>query len=138
MEVPHRVVRQAVRRAMRPVGDILWDAVKESLYCSREDYVASLEGWTLSPIERDGVQIAIRIQKGPEFHFIMTGATKSVTRADIRACIQPIIDAHGYATTRTPREDVRQQRFNQALGFFKTGEDEFDIHYRIEKMHGGK
>jgi hypothetical protein len=113
---------------------LLWRLVSDQLFLSESEFYEWLHGWEVSCIERADALVAIRLRKGPEFHFVMTGSTRSVTRADINSCIQPIIDEHGYATTKTPKDDARQQRFNELLGFVKTGEDEFDIHYRIEAM----
>ena len=48
--------------------------------------------------------------------------------------MQAIIDREGYVLTKTPKEEERQRRFNEAIGFEKIGEDEYDIHYRLDRM----
>ena len=113
--------------------DILWGAVKETLFCTREEYLATLKDWFVWALEQDGETLALRVSNGPEFHFVIV-KRKSFTMADIRAMVKPLIDSYGYATTRTPLRDKRQQRFNERLGFVRVREDQYDVIYRIDKL----
>ena len=52
-----------------------------------------------------------------------------VTKAVLRAFFQPLLDELGFVTTRTQREDTRNARFVQRLGFKKTwADDQYDYY----------
>lgn len=105
------------------------------LFLTPEQFEQSLDGWTLDPVLRDDGSICfIFVSKGPEFHFQKFGTDVQASREHLRKYPGEIIAAHGYALTRTPKTDTRQQRFNERLGFYRVGEDEWDIHYRIDHL----
>lgn len=116
--------------------DRLWEQAEPVVFISKAEFVKNLEGWDIRPLEIEGDLAFIVMTKGPAFHFQSLGTGHTVTRQIIRRCLQPLIAAHGYATTRTPKDDARQHRFNLILGFKAVGEDDYDIHYRIEKLRG--
>lgn len=119
---------------MNEYVELLWSQLKDVLYVTPEQFAEGYEDCEFDPLRRaDGSIWLLFIVKGPEFHFIKLGdepADKDV----LRKYPGSLIEKHGYALTKTPKEDVRQVRFNQRLGFFVTGEDEFDFHMRIEKL----
>lgn len=97
------------------------------------EFAMSAEGWDVSPVIRDGAMVAVLKFQGPEFHFHSFGKY-SFTRQDIKEEIfQPLFDKYGYARTKTPKSDTRQQRFNERAGFYRIAEDENEIHYQINK-----
>ncbi len=105
------------------------------LFLTREQFAQSLDGWTIDPVLRDDGSIGlIFVSKGPEFHFQKFGTDIQASRAILKKYPGEIIAAHGYALTKTPLADRRQQRFNERLGFYRIGEDQFDIHYRIDQL----
>lgn len=105
------------------------------LYLAREQFEATLEGWDFCPYFREDKTIGmVFVTKGAEFHFAKFDSAMPITRLHIRNHPGALIKSHGYALTKTPHEDTRQIRFNQRLGFFVTGEDEFYLHMRIEKL----
>lgn len=105
------------------------------LFLTREQFEQSLDGWTLDPVLREDGSIGIIfVSKGPEFHFQKFGTDIQATRAILKKYPGEIIARHGYALTKTPKTDTRQARFNRRLGFFVTGEDEFDFHMRIDHL----
>lgn len=112
--------------------DILWDRAKPVLFITKEEFLQQLDGWDIQPVHIDGELSFITCVKGPDFHFLSVGQKRHITRTMIREFLTPIIAAHGYAMTRTPVEDVRQQRFNRAFGFQEVGQDGFDILFRID------
>jgi hypothetical protein len=114
--------------------DLLWNIDEKVLYLSKTQYVDSLDGWRIAPHYEGGVMVGATITKGSEFHFATFGGQWKMTRADIRRYLRPLIDRYGYVTTKTPKEDTRQGRFNKILGFFVTGEDEFFTHYKLERL----
>ena len=116
---------------MSSLKDLLWAAVEPLVYITREQYLAGLEGWTITPHEADGVLVAVVITRGPELHFVTFGSAWKLTRADLRRYLDPLLAAHGRVETKTPKDDLRQRRFNRILGFAETGEDEFHVHLTL-------
>jgi hypothetical protein len=117
--------------------DRLWEKAEPVLYITKEEFLKSLEGSYIEPIEIDGELAFATLQKGPLFHFHSFGTKRQISLKMIRAFLQKIIDQYGYAETRTPKDDERQHRFNTILGFKQVGEDEFDTHFRIERLPHG-
>ena len=115
----------------------LWE--HSPLFVSREEFERTLDGWTLEPVHDAAGEVAvIFVVKGPEFHFCKLDETYQATREILRRYPGELIARHGYALTRTPKEDRRQRRFNERLGFYAVGEDEHDVHYRIDKLRNTK
>jgi hypothetical protein len=114
--------------------EILWQKAEPVVYVTKEDYLKSLAEWVIKPVHVDGELAWVTIQKGPEFHFQSIGKTRVMPLRMICVFLQGIIEEHGFALTRTPIEDTRQQRFNERFGFQRVGQDQYDIHYRIEKL----
>lgn len=105
------------------------------LFMTREQFAKSLDGWTIDPVLRDDGNISlIFVSRGPEFHFAKFGTDLQASRDLLKKYPGELIAQHGYALTKTPKTDTRQIRFNERLGFCRVGEDEFDIHYRIDQM----
>ncbi|MBT9174205.1 MAG: hypothetical protein DDT21_02616 [Syntrophomonadaceae bacterium] len=105
------------------------------LYLTREQFEQSLDGWTFDIVQRpDGSIGMVFVHKGPEFHFAKFGNDVQATREHLKKYPGALIEQYGYATTRTPKTATRQQRFNERIGFYKTGADEYDIHYRIDHL----
>lgn len=113
---------------------ILWEHAEPMLYVSREMFVSSLADWDIEPIIVDHEIAFVLLTRGSEFHFESLGRGHPITMLMIRSILEPILNKHGHADTRTPKDDKRQNRFNKIFGFKMTGEDEFDNHYRIEAL----
>lgn len=113
--------------------DIIGRLLEDSpLFLSRAEFEKTLEGWEIEPVHgADGV-IGCFLTKGPELHFQKFDSTP-VGRQHLKRLAE-LIERYGYAQTRTPKDDDRMCRFNERLGFYRTGEDEFDIHYRIDRI----
>jgi hypothetical protein len=114
--------------------DILWTQAEPILFITREEFDAAKMGWDIRGFEIDGQLAIITVQKGPEFHFTTLGTGKKIPLRMMKEFLVPIIQEHGFAFTRTPHEDTRQQRFNRRFGFVQVGEDALDIHYRLERL----
>jgi hypothetical protein len=110
----------------------LWQ--ESPFYLTREDFDASLKGWTLEPIVQDDRLAVIFVVNGPEFHFHKIAPAYQCTRETLRRFPGELIAKYGYALTKTPIEDRRQLRFNERLGFYRTGEDENFVHLRIDHL----
>ena len=118
------------------IVDRLWADASEVLFISKEEFVRDLQEWNITPLVVDGVLAFAGLRKGAAFHCVSFHTGHKITRKMLCDFIGPIIAEHGYATTKTPKEDERQQRFNIAFGFQFVGEDEYDVHYRIERLRG--
>lgn len=104
------------------------------LFLTREQFSQSLDGWELEPVLRaDGSIFVIFVVKGPEFHFAKFG-DETASMAQLRKYPGELIAKYGYALTKTPKAATRQQRFNERLGFYRIGEDQFDVLYRIDHL----
>lgn len=104
------------------------------LFLTRAEFEKTLEGWTLEPVYKDGEVAVVFVVKGPEFHFQKFDPSYQAGREILRRYPGELIARYGYALTRTPKDDTRQQRFNERCGFFRIGEDENDIHYKIDNF----
>jgi len=118
----------------------IWLQTEPTVFLSRREFYASLDGWEITPREIDGEIIGATVRNGPHFHFITFGHRKVLPASLITACLQPIIDEYGFVQTRTPKDDVRQRRFNLLVGFDVQGSDEYYTYFRLERLnlHGGK
>jgi hypothetical protein len=115
------------------VIDRLWAQAEPIVFISRDQFVRGLEGWDIEAVRIDGRLAFAALTNGPEFHFASFDTGAPVTMAMIRSRLDPIIERHGFVSTRTPKSGAdRQHRFNRAFGFVATGEDEFFVHYRLD------
>ena len=116
--------------------DRLWEKAEPMAFIPKDDFVRALDEWKIYAVTEKGVMLGIVGENGPHMHFETTGSGKPIPRRIVRVVLQGIIDRHGYAVTKTPKEEMRQRRFNEAVGFKMVGEDEYDIHYKIERVLG--
>lgn len=117
------------------LADMLFSRLPPNIFITREQFISNLEGWDVEPIEIAGRVAFITMTKGPEFHFTSFETGHRIPLAVIRERLGRIIAIHGYATTKAPKEDIKQHRINVLFGCTVTGEDEYDRHYRIERLH---
>jgi hypothetical protein len=120
----------------KDVIDRLWAQIEPDVYITREQFVRGLVDWDIEAIRIDGELAFVTLTRGPEFHYTSFGVGK-ISIAMIRLWLAPILDLHGYATTRTLKSEPRQHRLNLRLGCTVTGEDEFTIHYRLDRPQHG-
>jgi len=118
---------------MGAIEDMIWEKAAEDLYIGKAEYMAQLATWEIEPVERCGTIIGAVLRRGAEFHFATFGATPRIGRDTVRDVLAPQLAQFGYVTTKTPKPETRQHRFNRAVGFVAVGEDEFNIHYRLDR-----
>lgn len=118
----------------------IWQHVGPKTYECRDDFIDGLGGWTITAREIDGQLAGATLENGAEFHFVTFGIRKSFPATLIAECLQPILDKHGFVVTRTPKEDIRQRRFNILIGFREVSADEFYINFHMNQLnlHRGK
>ena len=114
--------------------DLLWAQTERNVFITRAEFERRLEGWTIEPVEIDGEIAFAKVHNGPEFHYASFGYKKPITKRMVREWLAPIIENYGYVMVRTPRNDIRQRRFNRLIGFVEIGEDEFFIHAKLENL----
>lgn len=117
--------------------DRLWEKAEPLFFAPKETFIAGLEEWDIYPVLRDGEIVVIISTNGPAMHFATMHTGRPITRSIVREVLEPLIKKYGYAVTKTPKYEERQRRFNELIGFVMVGEDEYDIHYRIEHVRGG-
>lgn len=115
--------------------DRIWQQVEPNVFIEREQFLDDILQYDQAVLfPPQGPPAFVFLAKGPEFHFISLGTKRPMTMKFIRETLTAFIKKHGFARTRTPKTDLRQQRFNEKLGFAKTHEDEYDIFYRIDEV----
>lgn len=90
---------------------------------SYPDARRALEGWAAIPfIDENGEHLATLIKRGAEVHFAAFQRHRAkghITRARLRAFLQPVLDAEGFLTTKlAPGEP---DGFIRRLGFAPIG-----------------
>jgi hypothetical protein len=118
------------------IVDRLWAAAEPIVYVPKEFFVKNLDDWDLKTVDIGGVPAFATAQRGAEFHIESLGSGQSLTPKIVWNFLRPIIEQHGCARTKTPKDDARQHRFNRILGFHVVGSDEYDIHYQIDRVRG--
>lgn len=120
---------------MTPVAsieDLIWEQASQFLFMPKEQYLEELRTYAIEPVHRDGLLLGAILRKEAELHFV-TFKAAPIPRQVVREALAPQFEAFGYVTTRTPKVDSRQHRFNRLVGFRPVGEDEYDVHYRLRR-----
>lgn len=123
---------------MEPLAsDLIARLWKDSpLFLTLEQFTQGLQGWELDPIQGPEGIAGVIVHRGPEFHFAKFDRAFQVGRSILQKYPGDLIARYGYAQTKTPIDDTRQQRFNQRLGFVEVARDDLDITYQIHRMRG--
>ncbi len=106
------------------------------LFLTLEQFTQGLQGWEMDPIQGPEGIAGVIVHRGPEFHFAKFDPAFQVDRSILKKYPGDLIARYGYAQTKTPIDDTRQQRFNQRLGFVEVARDDLDITYQIHRMRG--
>lgn len=114
--------------------ELAWKQAEPYVFISRDEFLGPFEDFEMVMNNVNGVPAFAGFVKGPEFHYASLGSGSPLHMGAIRAFLEEIIKKEGYAWTKTPADDARQKRFNELIGFKKTGEDEFYVYYRIEQV----
>lgn len=118
--------------------DRLWVKAEPMFFATKDEFVRGLSDWDIYPVaDASGAVVVIVATNGPHMHFETTETGRPITRRIVHQVLDPLIEKFGYAVTKTPKTELRQRRFNELIGFVMVGEDEYDIHYRIERVRGG-
>lgn len=117
------------------VLDALWAEIEPIVFITKGQFSRGLDDWDVEVMrDGEGKPALVALTQGTEFHLASFGAGIPITRAMMRARLDPILERHGCVTTSTPKDGMdRQHRFNRAFGFKVAGESEFFVHYRLEQ-----
>ena len=101
-----------------------------------EELTAS--GWTLHPWMAGDDMACIAIMHGPEIHFVAAPKWRRrlILRERTRAFLAPLIERHGYLTTRADPEDGHRA-FLERLGFSFTWNDGRHDHFFMHELPFG-
>lgn len=84
--------------------------------------MANLHGWEVSIASRNDKEVAIVIVKGSEIHFVSLDERRAMSRKNTLEFMVPVIEKHGYATTRVPASETNH-KLREKLGFALTWQD---------------
>lgn len=115
----------------------LWEKAEPLFFATKDEFIRGLTDWDVYPILEKGEILLIVATNGPAMHFETMNTGRPITRRVVKQVLNPLIKKYGYAVTKTPKDETRQRRFNELIGFVMVGQDEYDIHYRIEHVRGG-
>lgn len=102
------------------------------------DYRAArerLEGWAPVPYVENGEHMATLIKRGAEVHFAIFKQYRGrgyITRARLRAFLQPILDDEGFLVTKLTRDEP--DAFIRRLGFAPIGESPSHRIYMLNEI----
>ena len=114
---------------MSMIEDAIWDKVKDQASTGKLAFMDVLSEWVVTPIMIDDVLAFATVTRDREFHFVSFGHKKRLSFKMGREWLTPILEQYGSVITKTPKEDLRQRRFNEAVGFVPCGEDEKFVNY---------
>jgi hypothetical protein len=104
--------------------DIIWNSVKEMVFCSRDEYIESIKDWTLHEILRNGELAGVVMIKGNEIHCAVNDTFRGRWGfKDSISLLRPGM------VTQTNKRNLTARRFLERLGFRFKYEDEYDAHY---------
>ena len=82
------------------------------------------QGWDVVPGYINGQHAATAVIKGSEVHFgLVPGFRHRITRGRVRGFLQPLLDRHGFLTTRILLSSQDKRRFVERVGFMPTWND---------------
>lgn len=101
-------------------------AIRQGTALSGPDILQFFSNWEVVPAHIDGQHVATAVLKGTEIHFALVPGWRpqACYRGAIKAFLKPLLERHGYLTTRVPHERPAQKRFVQRVGFKPTWRDE--------------
>jgi hypothetical protein len=95
-----------------------------------------LNGWVFFDYVDNGTLLACGIRKGPEIHITVAPGRRgtAINRRTLRGFLGPLLEEHGYLTTRVARTRPEQRDFVVRLGFQKTWEDPMFHYYLLGRV----
>lgn len=90
-------------------------------------------GWDVRYAKRAGVVVGLVMTKGCEVHIHSMRPREALSRKNIRDFLGPLLERHGYVTTRVPR-NVIDHRLREHLGFVQTWADDRFTYWALTEL----
>lgn len=91
------------------------------------------ETWEVDAIEEDGELLAAVMRNGTEVHLAVAPQhqRRKFSRARVQRYVKPLLEEHGFLTTRVVHGKPTEQLFIQRLGFKPTWADHHFQYYLL-------
>ena len=118
-------------------------SIRFGTFLSKPQILEYLKDWEALPWMVNGEHAGSVVVKGTELHFAVVGnwRPQSSVRGPIRAFLKPLLEKHGYLTTRVFHEKSFQIEFVRRMGFKPTWSDDrfsyfcmFDLPFERKKQ----
>lgn len=116
---------------MADLLDPVVQSIRQGTALSRQTILDYFKDWDALPLVIAGQHVATAVVKGTEIHFALVPGKRppGSTRGAVRAFLSPLLDKHGFLTTRVQHHRLDQKRFVQRVGFKPTWrDDQFDYY----------
>ena len=107
-------------------------SVRKGTALSRYTILDYFEDWDVLPFDFDGQHVWTMVAKGTEVHFALAPGwkPKASMRGAVRSFLKPVIERHGFLTTRVAHGRAAQKEFVKRIGFKPTWKDG-DVEYYL-------
>ena len=107
-------------------------SVRKGTSLSRYTILDYFEDWDVLPFDFDGQHVWTMVAKGTEVHFALAHGwkPKASMRGAVRSFLKPVIERHGFLTTRIAHGRMAQKEFVKRIGFKPTWKDG-DVEYYL-------
>jgi hypothetical protein len=107
-------------------------SVRKGTSLSRYTILDYFEDWDVLPFDFDGQHVWTMVAKGTEVHFALAHGwkPKASMRGAVRSFLKPVIERHGFLTTRIAHGRAAQKEFVKRIGFKPTWKDG-DVEYYL-------
>ena len=107
-------------------------SVRKGTSLSRYTILDYFADWDVLPFEFDGQHVWTMVAKGTEVHFALAPGwkPKASMRGAVRSFLKPVIERHGFLTTRIAHGRAAQKEFVKRIGFKPTWKDG-DVEYYL-------
>lgn len=107
--------------------EICWNSLKAKLLVDRDSFMVEARTWAASSIKVGEELAAVVLMRAGEIHIVKLGK-HNFTRAHLRTVLRIGM------ITRVPTDDRESRAFVRRIGFNFIGADEYDHHYRLERL----
>lgn len=108
----------------------VFEYVSQTIFITRSQFDQLIKQWVLKPI---GDRF-IWMQQGPEVHFIRI-ADGGIEPLKWLKLAEECIGHYGCIVGKVKKENTKVLRFIERVGGYRTGEDEYDVHIKIERLN---
>ena len=107
-------------------------SVRKGTSLSRYTILDYFEDWDVLPFDFEGQHVWTMVAKGTEVHFALAPGwkPKASMRGAVRSFLKPVIERHGFLTTRVAHGRAAQKEFVKRIGFKPTWKDG-DVEYYL-------